>query len=314
MLNDFASWRGYHSAKNLAVHCASHIINDEIPAPVMDGLTAGSAVKTTSYGKLGNRAIIMKVWRGSHMNEPFREKFVKHLSNELDKWNRVQHHPHVTSFLGLMTGFDYLPALVLPLHRNGNINEYLAKNPEANMLHLLWGAAEGLAYMHGLDPPVTHGGIRGVNILITDSGDAQLSDVCTSMLPHSPDLTMVGGELLGIRWMAPEVIDPTPNAEMARDVDVFFATYDTPKSDVYSFGMTILEVYTQKVPFAHRHRDVAAMAEVVQGVRPPRPLNCAKLTDEVWSLIGSCWKQDPTERLDSNAVRSWVRLLACIHG
>lgn len=59
-------------------------------------------------------------------------------------------------------------------------------------------------------------------------------------MPHSPDLTYVGGEFLGTRWMAPEVIDPPPDMHWGEET-----SYDTPPSDVYSFGMTILEVSHQ---------------------------------------------------------------------
>ena len=55
----------------------------------------------------------------------------------MDSWKRVQRHRHIAPFLGVAVGLDYLPSLVLPFNQNGNINDYLASNPEANILHLV---------------------------------------------------------------------------------------------------------------------------------------------------------------------------------
>jgi hypothetical protein len=62
--------------------------------------------------------------------------FMQQLSRELDNWKRAS-HPNIAPFLGLMSGFGHLPSLVQNFHKNGNINDYLEKNPEADLLYLV---------------------------------------------------------------------------------------------------------------------------------------------------------------------------------
>ncbi|KAF9457377.1 kinase-like domain-containing protein [Collybia nuda] len=234
---------------------------------------------------------------------------LQQLSQELDLWKRVSSHPNVAPFLGVMSGFGPLPSLVQPFYKNGNINDYLGKHLDADSLYMLSCVADALDFMHNLSPPVAHGGIRGTNILISDTGVPQLSDVSVCNMPHSSDLTYMSGEFLSTRWMAPEVIDPPPGSEPSTSPCGLETGYETPQSDVYSFGMTILEILTGRHPFAHRRMHTGVIIDVVRGIRPPRP-ECAKMTDSLWDIVQSCWKQDPKERPGMGTVKSWLRLVS----
>ncbi|KAF9455687.1 kinase-like domain-containing protein, partial [Collybia nuda] len=229
------------------------------------------------------------------------------LSRELDKWKRATVHPNVAPFLGVMSGFGHLPSLVQPFYAHGNINDYLARHPDADSLNMLCCVADALAFLHSLTPSITHGGVRGANILISDTGTPHLSDTSVCTMPQSLDLTYDGGEFLATRWMAPEVINPPPDTvPFDRDTG-----YETPQSDVYSFGMTILEILSGRHPFAHRRLHAGVIFDVVQGIRPPRP-ESAKMTDPIWDVVQSCWKQEPEERPGMSMVNAWLQTVYVI--
>lgn len=226
-----------------------------------------------------------------------------HLVEELDEWKRASDHRNITPFLGLIDGllWERLPSLVTPLYSNGNINQYLRGNPQANLLSLLSNVADALVYMHGLSPPVIHGGVRGANILIADDGEAHLSDLCMSFLPRAPDVAVAGDGLDAERWMAPEILDPTPELQGYYNIT-------TPETDVYSFGMTMLELYTGCKPYVKKKYTASVICAVVDGIRPPRP-NAASLTDDIWALIRLCWAQDPRDRPTMELIRSSIHTL-----
>ncbi|KAJ7805839.1 kinase-like domain-containing protein, partial [Mycena olivaceomarginata] len=85
--------------------------------------------------------------------------------------------------------------------------------------------------LHGLDPPIVHGDVRGANILVTDTltcclADFGLSRVIETQVPGS-SLMLKGS----VRWLPPEMMD----------YSLFKHPYFTA-IDIYSFGCTIIEV------------------------------------------------------------------------
>jgi len=200
----------------------------------------------------------------------------------------------------IVEGFGCAPAMLLPFYRNGNINKYIKKNPSVDVLHLFEGVLSGLSFMHNQNPPVAHGDVRGSNILISDNGDPILVDVGINNIPQPPDWTYSSGE--ATRWMAPEILHVPDNTD-----DIYPSSL---KGDVYSFGMTLLEVYTGNVPFPNRRFYAAAVFDVVNGIRPPRPIDCSKPTDGVWEIITSCWEHDPLKRPNIDAVQAWFRVVS----
>ncbi|KAF9065356.1 kinase-like domain-containing protein [Rhodocollybia butyracea] len=201
---------------------------------------------------------------------------------------------------GMVFVLGNMPAVVTPHHANGNINQYLRKNPSADLKLLLAGVASGLQYLHELSPPVSHGDLRGCNIFIGEQRTPILCNIGQSQMPTPPNWTIPSDD--GARWMAPEVMDPC---------STFGSESTTPMSDVYSFGMTMLELYTGSVPFPARRFYGGVILDVVRGIRPSRPSpdTCANLTDELWNTIQSCWVHDPSQRPTMKSVSLWLHLI-----
>lgn len=180
-------------------------------------------------------------------------------------------HPNLLPFYGICST-NLGTCMVSPYMPNGNANIYLECHPEASAIGILSGAANGLQYLHSCWPSISHGDIRGANILISSTGNALLADHSLSNIidekrnsqaPYGAIASLNANiNLAGIRWAAPEIVckeddlrrlasspppqdsASSPKHQMAGYVIGEDALIEvvTPMSDVWSFGMTIYEV------------------------------------------------------------------------
>lgn len=89
------------------------------------------------------------------------------------------------------------------------------------------------------------------------------------------------------RWLAPELIEGTVSSP-------------TVQADIYSFAMAILELLTGKHPFSDVKRDASVIHRIIVLKRPPlRPSTPEVqrwLTEDLWTLLLSCWSSDANKR------------------
>ena len=82
----------------------------------------------------------------------------------------------------------------------------------------------------------------------------------------------------------------------------------TPESDVFSFAMTIYELGTQSLPFAHIKNEHAAARMIQEQKRPEQPPNLAGLdpsfATRIWFLVVQMWAPDRGLRPPAESVRS----------
>ncbi|KDQ07562.1 hypothetical protein BOTBODRAFT_596981 [Botryobasidium botryosum FD-172 SS1] len=137
-------------------------------------------------------------------------------------------------------------------------------------------AARALAYLHGQNPPVVHGNVKGSKIFETSSGDFVLSGITETIrlsdAPKSRD---------GLRWMAPELFNPDEGESK------------TIYTDVYAFGMTIIELFTKQPPFMDMAYDIDVMISVIDHKRPSRPDGIDRA---LWNIAEECWRYEPRSR------------------
>ncbi|KAJ7588097.1 kinase-like domain-containing protein, partial [Mycena floridula] len=222
------------------------------------------------------------------------QQFVKAFYTEAILWGQLS-HPNVLPLYGIY----YLDSedrsqlcLVSPWMENGNIVEFLRKAPAGSVKHhsLISDIACGMEYLH--KSSIVHGDLKGLNILITPSHRACLMDfglasVANSAIPNWTSLSVQQGGTW--RWQAPEILQAQPNSF---------------KGDVYAFGcvcyqvrqLTLIWVYTGRVPFHDISNDMAVSLKVINGHRPSRPAELPESDDNIWKLIEDCWKADPGER------------------
>ncbi|KAG9040588.1 hypothetical protein FS837_000422 [Tulasnella sp. UAMH 9824] len=168
-------------------------------------------------------------------------KFFKSFVNELSLMASLA-HPNIIKFLGFVEDEKKGDAwIILPWEENGNVRQFLQYGewdiPER--VSLVRDTARGLQYLHAHDPPICHGDLKSLNILVNSSyravitdfgsarvrpklepetqsnifGQAPINDGITeSTSPHvkfsasTGDLTLTGPKF-SLRWTAPEVLD-----------------------------------------------------------------------------------------------------------
>ncbi|KAJ7862513.1 kinase-like domain-containing protein, partial [Mycena olivaceomarginata] len=117
-------------------------------------------------------------------------------------WGRMD-HPNILPFFGVDEQM-FRPSfcLISPWMDNGNVIKFLEKNPDLtdSKLPLI---AEGMRYLHELDPPIVHADIRGANILVTSDLRCGLADFGLAAIT---EITITSIRKQGAEaWMAPEL-------------------------------------------------------------------------------------------------------------
>jgi len=235
-----------------------------------------------------------------------KDRLLKSFSSEAVVWSHLR-HPNVLPFYGVFQEGDTKLCLVSPYLENGNIRSYIQQNSkDVNRALLALDAARGLEFLHTHNPKIIHADIKGVNVLISDSGRACLADfgfatAKDTQQAHVPS-TML--PTLSFAWSPPEIL---------QDFDQPGHQAHTVSSDMYSFGCLCYEIFYDRNPF-HGVQTAKIIFMVISGKRPERPERgmAPHLTDEeIWPFMTQCWLEAPGERpLASDAVRLFERLAA----
>ncbi|KIO25946.1 hypothetical protein M407DRAFT_236181 [Tulasnella calospora MUT 4182] len=206
---------------------------------------------------------------------------------------RTLRHPHILEFLGTFKRGEYL-YFVSPFINNGTLIEHVAGHPEVNRIKLLYQAADAVSYLH--QHMIVHGDIKGSNILIGDNGHSLLCDFGLTKMTHSRTSTALRGAGT-VRWQSPELWDDEPKSL---------------SSDVYAFGMTIAEVLTDDVPFAHLKSNpsviLAVMGKNTRPFKAPLQSSTGISYQNAWEVAEACWSKQPEDRI--SMLVAFQRLLA----
>ncbi|KAF9642025.1 kinase-like protein [Thelephora ganbajun] len=246
------------------------------------------------------------IWRGAWNDKPvalkaFRiyplqdlQEAKKILWKLVPIWKRLAHE-NVLPFHGVDTSIFQL-ALVYEWGHNGNITRYLESHPETSRPKLLLQVAKGLQYLHSFE--IIHGNLKGANVLISESGKAQICDYGLSPIISNPiaDLVVTASS----QWLAPEIIDPPSEAD-------FKPLIASKSADVFAFAMLAVEVFSGRTPFEDTN-DALAGIRILEGKRPAKPQAAEQLgfTVEMWEFIEKCWNASPNKRPTiDEVVRTW---------
>ncbi|CUA73249.1 putative WD repeat-containing protein alr3466 [Nostoc sp, PCC 7120] [Rhizoctonia solani] len=230
-------------------------------------------------GQLHNGAkVAIKAWRTNAMGK-CDYKTLKRAARELFLWSGMD-HPNIHRLQGVIMLRDFYLGMVSEWMDNGNLHEYLLKSPDADRYQLCVDVASGLEYMHSRS--MVHGDLKAANVLVSSDGVAKISDFDFSVMSGVTSLvfSQTSNSRSGsLRWMAPELL-----LEEAHE--------RTTQSDVYALGMTMLEIFTEDVPYPDRRADIGVIRAVDRGTLPTRPME--QLGDNqkgnmMWSLLMRCW-------------------------
>ncbi|KIO23773.1 hypothetical protein M407DRAFT_51327, partial [Tulasnella calospora MUT 4182] len=119
---------------------------------------------------------------------------------------------------------------------------------------------KGVEYLHTRQPPICHGDLKSLNVLvnssyhavITDFGSARSKLNTNAEEKNASELTLTG-PLYTLRWAAPEVLAGEES--------------DLP-SDMWAVGWICWEIVTGKMPFEELHLEGPIVWHVVKGKLP----------------------------------------------
>ncbi|KIO21117.1 hypothetical protein M407DRAFT_29277 [Tulasnella calospora MUT 4182] len=232
------------------------------------------------------------------------------LLNDLD-------HPNVVEIVGFVEDVVQGVAwMVFRWEKNGNLREFVrSANWELpERVCLIYDVASGLNYLHGRNPPICHGDLKSLNILvnldnravITDFGSARAVDPATGVhtttvterqdqtattapemerlkveIAASGESITMTGPAWTVRWAAPELL----RGELP----------GLP-SDIWAFGWICWEAITGNFPFEEEN-DVGVVLRVMKSDLPAIGDNTQlKQIRMLCSLMEECLILGPNER------------------
>ncbi|KIO23111.1 hypothetical protein M407DRAFT_56824, partial [Tulasnella calospora MUT 4182] len=149
--------------------------------------------------------------------------------------------------------------LVFPWEENGTLKDFIAsaKWEIPERISLLYDVAGGVEYLHSRKPPLCHGDLKSVNILVNSECRAVITDFGSApspeamFCPSTNTITLTRNKYT-LRWAAPELLGKD-DASLA--------------SDVWALGCVAYEVMTNSIPFQDV-KDVIVVMRVVGGDLP----------------------------------------------
>lgn len=240
-------------------------------------------------------------------------------------------HDNVVKIIGFVEDMNEgIAWMIFSWEMNGNLREFVRSAdwelPER--VSLIYDVAAGLDYLHGRNPPICHGDLKSLNILvnaqnravITDFGSARTVDSVyqganvskVQLRPPTKDvnkeslkaevaatgeyITMTGPAWT-IRWAAPELLEGEPPCLA---------------SDIWAFGWVCWEAITGNFPFSEE-KDIVIVPRIVRGDIPDVSDNARLQQIKVLcSLMMECWRLDANERptaIKCQKTISWMDLI-----
>ncbi|KAK0184191.1 kinase-like domain-containing protein [Armillaria mellea] len=248
-------------------------------------------------GRMNGELICIKVPR-VFMDNGIEEwnKMIKDFCREALVWRNL-YHPSILPFLGVSRHL-FAPSfcLISPWMEYGNIMACLKErpqqiqrltavcstkvqflDPQVDATLQISQVAEGIAYLHSLNPPIVHADIRGANILVKDDLSCCLSDFGLALAVES----QIGASSSSRAFLGGSL-------------------------HVYSFGCTVIEIYTGKPPFSYIRKEAAIIHEVLtRGKRPDKP---ADILDWTWGLVSKCLVSPASRRPTAQAMVNTLTL------
>ncbi|KAK7008145.1 kinase-like protein [Favolaschia claudopus] len=240
-----------------------------------------------------NKTVALKRIRVFEANPTANRRHRLGVYKEALVWQGLR-HKFILPLLGIdRTTFAPALCMVSPWMKHGTVLKYLNDRGHGDVDRLLLEIAQGLEYLHSVD--VIHGDLRGSNILISDEGNACLSDFgLATMIPDTDStiamLSSSSSHAGSVRWFAPELIRPT-----SFGLERFLRT---TASDVYAYALVCIELYTNEPPFSHLI-DSAVLLGVIDGMRPGRP---SSMSTPLFEMVTSAWAGDFHIRPNSREV------------
>lgn len=192
-------------------------------------------------------------------------------------------HPHVVSVFDLVADQDH-HWLVMEYVDGESLADRIRHGgglDHADAARLMWQVADALVTAHRAG--ITHRDVKPSNILLTDSGQAKLTDFGIARFHADASLTQTGLVTGSPAYLAPEVA--TGSGAGA-------------PSDVWSLGATLFHVLAGKPPYDVSENLIGGLYKVVHE-EPPRLADAGAFDD----VLRATMAREPAERWPIERVR-----------
>ncbi|KAK5848236.1 hypothetical protein PBY51_005868 [Eleginops maclovinus] len=220
-----------------------------------------------------------------------------HLRHEIEMMCQAS-SPHVILVRGLFMGLppnaqSTTLGLVMEYMERGSL-AYLQEYPGGAppwplVFRLAHQIAQGMNYLHTMDPPLLHLDLKPSNVLLDCALNAKLTDFGLARFQKS--ISRVSKKTSGEEGGTTSYMPP----------EAFKLSYSPTKaSDIYSYGMILWSIVTGKQPYAHAGSALVRF-RIPEGDRPSLDeiqdlaAGLAGLTG-LMELMKRCWHQTPQER------------------
>ena len=194
------------------------------------------------------------------------------------------HHPCLIDFIGATSKAPYW--IITEFMERGSLYNCLRKNSLSpyDKTRIAYQTAKGVAYLHSKN--IIHRDLKSLNILVSNTNEARVCDFGISRPVDNSGL--MTNKIGTFNYMAPEVI---------------MKNKYTLKADVFSYALLLLEMVTGYVPFGGMNQLMIAK-QIEAGNMPEIP---SKVSQDLRTLIKSCWSHDPEARPTFNQILETMR-------
>ena len=235
------------------------------------------------------------VYKGSYKFTPVAIKVLnnsisgslnKEFDRELQALTKLR-HPNLVLFMGacleepltIVTEFCAGDTLFSLLHEKVGVQVSLKQK-----LKIAKDIAQGMAYLHSMNPPVIHRDLKSLNLLLSDPLNSP-NDHVTVKITDFGVSRMVGEYMTGqqgtCHWMAPEVLASQPYSLAA---------------DVYSYAIVLWEIFARETPYKGTNHVMIPYQVLYHGARPELSWIKDEIPDPLKNLITQAWDANPQSR------------------
>lgn len=190
-------------------------------------------------------------------------------------------HPNIVLFMGISIQPTEV-CIVTELMARGNVHDLLVSPVRGKMVKLSWSrrlqwaidTAQGMAYLHSLNPIMIHRDLKTTNLLVDRGMNVKICDFGLSRYQADDKIMSAVGT---VQFAAPEVL----RHEMY-----------TEKADLFSFGTVLWELFARRTIFEGMPQ-LSVYKSVVDGEMPEVGEKCDK---RYAKLVRDCWRLDGNKR------------------
>jgi type IV pilus assembly protein PilB len=192
-------------------------------------------------------------------------------------------HPHIVEVFecGSLDGVHYIAMEYVEGRTLRSLIRRSGRMPVERALEIAAQACEALEYAHGLG--FIHRDVKSANVMLTDAGQAKLTDFGLVQVTGMTVLTKTGAVMGTPEYMSPEQIG-------GEAVDW--------RTDIYSLGVVLYEMLTGELPFTAENPQTITMMHRYEQPRPIRELR-RKVPGQVEAIVMRAFAKRMADRYQS---------------